>query len=456
MPSPPVAGLDSTGVTPETRYARNGDVHLAYQVWGEGDVDLVLVFGFVSNIEIIWQHPALRRFYERLGSFARVIGFDRRGTGLSDPFTVERAPDMQTRMDDLRTVMDAADSTRAVLLGQSEGGPTSILFAATFPERVRALILGGSMARTTYSDDHPWLRSVEDFVDAGNELILPAWGRGVGVDFSAPSVADDPEAVALWGRLERTSITPGMLASVAAMFYDTDVRAVLPALQIPTLILHCRGDRLVNVRSGRYLAEHIPGARFTELPGSDHAPWFQHPDMWLEEIEEFVTGHRTVTPPDRRLATVLFSDIVGSTERAAAVGDAHWSELMDRHHHAVREQIERFGGREIKTLGDGFLVTFDGPTSAIRAALAIRDATSAIGIPVRLGMHSGEIEVSDLDIAGMTVVIAARISALADVNEVLLSRTVKDLLVGSGMEFSPRGSHTLKGVPDSWELYTVT
>jgi pimeloyl-ACP methyl ester carboxylesterase len=310
-------------------------------------------------------------------ALARVIFFDRRGTGLSDPFTVETAPDLETRVEDLAAVMNAAGSARAALCGWSEGGPTAILFAATHPERTQGLVLHGTMARTTYAEDHPWLPRVEAFIEAGIELLQPAWGRGVAIDVSAPSMADQPEVVAFYGRLERTSITPGMLASVAAMFYDTDVRAVLPAVRVPTLVEHRLGDRLVNVRSGRYLAEHIEGARMVEVPGRDHVPFFQHPEIFLDEIEEFLTGSRTVAVPERRLATVLFSDIVGSTERAADAGDAHWHDLLDLHHRVVRTELARFDGNAVKTLGDGFLATFDGPAAAIRGAAALRDATAA-------------------------------------------------------------------------------
>ncbi|MGZ6979712.1 MAG: alpha/beta fold hydrolase, partial [Acidimicrobiia bacterium] len=273
-------------MVPEVQYARNGDVHLAYQVWGEGDVDLVMVPGFVSHLEVFWSHPAPAHYLERLGSFARVISFDRRGTGLSDPVAVTEAPDMDTRMSDIAAVMNAAGSERAVIFGVSEGGPATALFAATHPERTAALVLYGAMARSTYADDHPWLLTTDDFNQAGFELLLPSWGKGVTVDFSAPSRADDPEVVAWYGRLERSGITPGMIASVAAMFYDTDVRAVLPTIAVPTLVLHRHGDRLVNVRSGRFLAEHIPGAKYVEIPGTDHTPSFEGTDEILDEIEE--------------------------------------------------------------------------------------------------------------------------------------------------------------------------
>lgn len=442
-------------MVPATRYAHNNGLHLAYQVFGEGPVDLVLVPGFVSHVELVWEHPAPARFLERLGSFARVIMFDRRGTGLSDPVSVAAAPDLDTRMSDIAAVMEAAESERAVVYGISEGGPSAMLFSATYPERTSALILHGTMARATYSDDHWWLPTEADFNEAGVELVLPAWGHGVGAEVSAPSRRDDPEVVAWYGRVERSSISPGMMASVAAMFYDTDVRSVLPSIRVPTLVLHRRGDRLVNVRSGRYVADHIPGARLVEVPGIDHTPYFEGTEAILGELEEFVTGSRTVSEPDRRLATVLFSDIVGSTERAAAVGDARWRELLEHHYAATRRALRHGSGTEVKTLGDGFLATFDGPAAAIRCALAIRSASADIHIPVRIGLHCGEIEIMGGDIGGIAVHIAARVGALAGANEVLVSRTVKDLVAGSGISFASRGNHALKGVPEEWELLAV-
>ena len=442
-------------MVPQTQYARSRDVHIAYQTWGEGELDLVIVPGFLSHVELQWELPQAARYNERLGSFARVVSFDRRGTGLSDPVAVTEAPDLETRMGDLRAVMDEAGVERAALLGLSEGGPMSVLFAATYPDRTDALVLYGAMARSTYADDHPWLPTVDDFNTAGAELLLPAWGTGVAVDVGAPSHADDPEVVAWFGRFERSSISPGMLASVAAMFYDTDVRGILPDIRVPTLVLHRRGDRLVNVRSGRYLAEHIPDAKLVEVPGIDHNAWFGGSDEIIDEIEEFLTDTRHVAEPDRQLATVLFSDIVASTERAAEIGDAQWRELLDRHNAAVRTQLDRFGGTEVKTLGDGFLATFEGPTGAIRGATAIRDATAAIDVPVRIGLHSGEIEIMGDDIGGIAVHIAARIGALAGPGEVLVSRTVKDLVAGSGTSFEPHGRERLKGVPDEWEILAV-
>lgn len=442
-------------MAPETKYARNGDVHLAYQTWGEGDVDLVLVPGFISHVELQWEYPFSSRWLERLGSFARVVSFDRRGTGLSDPVTVTDAPDLETRMSDLGVVMDAVGFERAALVGQSEGGPMSVLFAATYPERTTTLVLIGAMARSTYADDHPWLPTVDDYNAAGVELLRPSWGKGVVIDVSAPSMVDDPDVVAFYARLERSAISPGMIASVAGMFYDTDVRDLLPSLRVPTLVLHRRGDRLVNVRSGRYLADHIPNAKYVEVAGADHAPWFENTDVYLGEIEEFLTGTRHEAELDRRLATVLFSDIVGSTERAVSLGDADWHELLDRHNAVVRQELARFDGSEVKTTGDGFFATFAGPASAIRAGVAISSATASIDLPVRVGLHCGEIEVMGDDIGGITVHVAARVSAMADANEVLVSRTVKDLVAGSGIVFEPRGRHELKGIPDEWEILAV-
>jgi class 3 adenylate cyclase len=311
------------------------------------------------------------------------------------------------------------------------------------------------MARTTYADDHWWLPTTDDFTEAGIELVLPAWGRGVTVDVSAPTMADDPEIVAFVARLERASITPGMLASVAAMFYDTDVRAVLPAVRVPTLVMHHTGDRLVNIRSGRYVAEHIEGARLVEVPGVNHTPWFDPSPTYLEEIEEFLTGNRSAAAPQRKLVTVMLTDIVASTERAAELGDTQWRDLLDRHDQLVRAEIERFGGTEVKTTGDGFLATFDGPAAAIRSATAIRAGADAIGVGVRIGLHAGEIELIDDDIGGISVHVAARVCGLAGDSEVLVTRTVKDLVAGSRIRFEPRGTHRLKGVPDDWELFAI-
>jgi pimeloyl-ACP methyl ester carboxylesterase len=438
---------------PETKYARSGDVHIAYQVFGEGDLDLVIVPGFTSHVELVWEHPPARRFLEGLASFARVIAFDRRGSGLSDP--VDGAPTLEQRMDDVRAVMDVAGVERAALLGISEGVPMSILFAATYPDRVQALVCAGGMARSTEADDYPWAPPAEALLESGLELILPSWGDGSVLEVAAPSQADNQEARAFFGRMERMSASPAMMTSMAQMFLDIDVRDVVPSVHVPTLVIHRRYDRLVNVRQGRWLAEHLPNAELVELPGNDHIPYYENPEKTLGVVQEFLTGTRYAPEPQRTLATVLFTDIVDSTRTAAELGDQAWREVLEGHHLAVKDALGRFDGREVKSLGDGFLATFDGPGRAINCARTILDSAGPLGIRVRAGLHTGECEVMGDDVGGMAVHIAARVSALAEPGEVLVSRTVKDLVVGSGIEFADRGAHTLKGVPDTWELHAV-
>ncbi|HKP88570.1 MAG TPA: adenylate/guanylate cyclase domain-containing protein [Thermoleophilaceae bacterium] len=436
---------------PETRYAKSGDVHVAYQVFGEGDLDLVLVRGYVHHVELQWESAAWARALERFASFARVIVFDRRGTGLSDP--VQQAPTLEERMDDVRAVMDAAGSERAALLGASEGAPMSILFAAAHPERVHALVLWGGMARSTPADGYEIGTPADALIQSGVEFLVPFWGQGAGIELSSPSQADDPDERAFYARIERASVSPGMLAQLAQMFFDIDVRDVVRTVHAPTLILHRRHDLLVNVRHGRWLAEHMPNARLVEVPGTDHAFEYEGFDEIAGEIEEFLTGDRQAREPDRVLATVLFTDIVDSTRTASELGDQRWRELLDRHDGTVTEVLGRFGGRAVKSTGDGFLATFDGPARGVRCAREILDASERQGISVRAGLHTGECEVRGEDIGGIAVHIAARVSALAGPGEVLVSRTVKDLVAGSGLGFEARGSHELKGVPDAWDLY---
>jgi pimeloyl-ACP methyl ester carboxylesterase len=438
---------------PETHYARSGDVHIAYQQFGAGDIDLVYVNGFTSHIELVWEHEPSARFLRRLGSFARVITFDRRGSGLSDP--VSEAPTLEQRMDDLRAVMDAAGVQRAAIVGASEGVSMSILFAATYPERVQALICGGGMARSTWAEDYPWAPRVDGLLESMVELIAPAWGTGAIVEVAAPSQAENAEVRKFYGRMERASASPGMLAALIAMFLDIDVRAVCAGVRVPVLVVHRTHDRLVNVRNGRWLAEHLPGARLLELPGDDHIPYYENVDEALGEMQEFLTGARDRPEPRRALATVLFTDLVDSTRTAAELGDQRWRELLESHQRVVRESLTRFDGREVKSLGDGFLATFDGPARAIRGAQQIISASRAIGVPVRAGIHTGECELMGEDIGGIAVHIAARVSALAGSGELLVSRTVKDLVAGSGIAFDDRGTHELKGVPDSWQLLAV-
>ena len=439
---------------PQTQYARSGELGIAYQVVGEGEMDVVLAFPFVSHLDLVWESPAITRFVERLSSFARVILFDRRGVGLSDPLSAPAT--LEERMDDVRAVMDAAGSERAALIGVSEGGTMCMLFAATYPERTTALVLCGAMARSTWAEDYPWAPERDAAEEALNELLAPMWGQGASIDIFAPSHADEPQAREFQARYERQAASPIRVQRFFEMFLDLDVRDVLPAIQAPTLVMHRSHDHAVNVRAGRWLAEQIPDSRYIELEGVDHAPWAgADSERVLDEIEEFLTGVRPRPKTDRVLATVLFTDIVDSTKIASEMGDSRWRELLGRHQELVRRHLERFGGREIKTTGDGFLATFDGPTRAVECARAIVADAPSIGIEVRAGMHTGEVELIGDDVGGIAVHVAARISALAEGRTVLVSRTVRDLVTGSGIEFDPCGRHSLKGVPDEWEVYTV-
>ena len=441
--------------TPPTQYAKSGDVSIAYQVVGEGPIDLVLVLGFATHVELQWESPPFAHFFERISSFSRLIIFDKRGTGLSDPVT--EAPTLEERIDDVRAVMDAAGSQRAALFGISEGGPMSVLFAATHPDRVIALVLHGAMGRTTEAPDYPWASPAEALRESAAEFIAPYWGQQAEgmVELFAPSFADDPEAVEFTARMERSAASPAMVQQIFEMFLDIDVRAVLPTIRVPTLVLHRRGDRVVNRRAGEELAAQIPGARYVELPGIDHLPWAGDSEAVLGEIEEFLTGARSAPEPERVLATVMFTDIVGSTERAAELGDARWRELLSAHQAAVRRELMRFRGVEVKTLGDGCLATFDGPARAIRCGRGIAEAARSLGLGVRVGLHSGEVELMEDDLGGIAVHIAARVGALASGGEVLVSSTVKDLVAGSGIRFVDRGSQHLKGIADEWRLFAA-
>ena len=439
---------------PETRYAKSGDILVAYQELGEGDVDLVYCAEFWHSIEAQWMEPRFESFLRRLASFSRLICFDQRGTGLSDPVSSSDLPTLEQWMDDVRAVMDVADSRRAALLGSGGGGLTSMLFAATYPERTAALILLNSAARFTQAPDYPWGTSPE-FEQEVVEKMRAGWGQGIFADAVAPSVANEPGFREWWARYERLGTRAGAIVPFRQMIQQVDVRHVLPSIQAPTLILFRAGNRLFDVGHGRYLAEHIPGAKYVELSGEDHLPFVGDADAILDEIEEFLTGFRHGGEPDRVLATVLFTDIVGSTERAAQIGDRRWRELLDRHDQAIRRVLARFRGREIDTAGDGFLATFDGPGRAVRAAQAIREAVRSVGFEVRIGLHTGEVEVVESDVRGIAVHIGARVAATAGPGEVLVSSTVKDLVAGSGIEFEDRGAHELKGVPGDWRLFSV-
>jgi class 3 adenylate cyclase len=438
---------------PETRYARSGDVSIAYKVYGEGGLDLVVVPGFACHVEIMWEFEPSRRFFQGLGSFSRVLMFDRRGSGLSDP--VSDAPTLEVRMDDVRAVMDAAGSRRAALLGISEGVPMSLLFAATYPERVHALVCYGGTARATYAEDYPWAVPAEALVESSVELLAPSWGDGSIAEVTAPSHADDPDVRAYIGRMQRATCSPGMMWQLGQMFMDIDVRDIVPSVRTPTLVLHRRCDRLVNVRHGRWLAEHLPNARLVELEGDDHDPRYERVAEWHGEVQEFLTGARAEPELERTLATVLFTDIVDSTRTATELGDRRWRELLEGHQRDVRRVLERFHGREVKSTGDGVLATFDGPARAIQCARELIKSSEPRGIQIRAGLHTGECEVMGDDIGGIAVHIAARVSAHAAAGEVLVSRTVKDLVAGSGIRFSNRGTHALKGISDAWQLLAV-
>jgi pimeloyl-ACP methyl ester carboxylesterase len=440
---------------PPTRYAESAGASIAYQVVGDGPIDLVLVLGYATHLDIQWESPLFARFFDRLASFARLIVFDKRGCGLSDP--VAEVPTLEQRVDDVRAVMDAAGCERAALLGVSEGGPTSVLFAATHPDRVSALVLHGAMGRTTEAPDYPWASPADGLRDSVEEFLAPNWGRDARgmVELFAPSLAGEPAAAEFTARMERSAASPAMVRQLFEMFLDVDVRAVLPAIHVPTLVLHRHGDRVVNRRAGRHLAAGIPGARYVELDGIDHLPWSGDAEAVLGEVEEFLTGTRPVPERDRVLATVMFNDIVGSTERAAELGDARWRELLEAQQAAVRDQVDRFGGREVKTLGDGCLATFDGPARAIRCGQALVLGARSLGLEVRIGLHAGEVELMGDDVAGIAVHIAARVGALAGPGEVLVSSTVKGLVAGSGIAFEDRGTQRLKGLDDEWQLFAA-
>jgi pimeloyl-ACP methyl ester carboxylesterase len=439
---------------PETRYAKSGDVHLAYQVIGEGGLDLVYVPGFASNIEETWEDPHYRRFLERLASFSRLILFDKRGTGLSDPVAIADLPTLEQRMDDLRAVMDAAGSERAAVLGHSEGGVMSVLFAATYPERTIALITLGTFAKRIWSPDYQWAPTPEAR-ERDYEDIERTWGKEVDIEYYAPSMAGD-QAFAVWfARYFRRSASPQAALALMRMNTQADIREVLPAVRVPTLIMNRVDDRDVKVEEARYIAARIPGAKLVELPGADHSAWVGQTGPLLDEIEEFLTGVRRGPEPDRVLATVLFTDIVGSTEHASRVGDRAWTDLVERHHAAIRRELDRFRGREIDTAGDGFLSTFDGPARAARCALEAAQVVRPLGLEIRAGLHTGEVELAGDKVRGLAVHIGSRIASLAGPGEVLSSSTVKDLVAGSGLRFEERGEHELKGVPGRWWVFAV-
>jgi pimeloyl-ACP methyl ester carboxylesterase len=436
---------------PTTRYARCGDVAIAYQVIGDGPEDLVIAPGFISHVELAWEEPSLRRFLLGLASFRRLIVFDKRGTGLSDP--TARVATLEERAEDLEAVMDDAGSARAAVLGVSEGGAMSLMFAATRPERTSALVLYGAWARLVRAPDYPDGLDLDEL--AGLTGVVDRWGSGVGLSAWAPSRGGDDRLRAWFGRLQRSGASPSLARQLFAAYPDLDARCLLPTIQAPTLVLHRRDDRMVPVAIGRYLADHLPDARYVELEGQDHLFFVGDADALLDEIELFLTGTRPDHRVDRAVRTILFADIVGSTSLAARLGDRRWRELLETFEATVRRVVDESRASVINFSGDGVLATFDAPAAAIRVALALRDALAVVGLETRTGLHTGEVELLDGDVGGIAVHLAARVMANAAVGEVLVSSTVRDLVVGSGISFLPRGTHHLRGVPGEWTLLAV-
>ncbi|HEY7037816.1 MAG TPA: adenylate/guanylate cyclase domain-containing protein [Methylomirabilota bacterium] len=431
------------------RYAASGDVHIAYRVFGAGPRDIVLIPGTLSHVELLWEVPSNEHLLKRLTAFARVIVFDKRGQGLSDRVAEQT---LEERIGDVRAVMDAAGSERATIYGWSEGGPMCLMFAATYPERTSALVLYGTFASMK---GEPW-GVTPDVLDRFLGALQGHWGEGALLMLNAPSRRDDAAFIEHFSRIERAAASPGSVRALMRANYDIDVRSLLPTLRVPTLILHRADDGLVPVRAGRYLAEHIPGARYAEIPGSDHLVLdLETQDIIADQIEEFMTGGRRRLEADRVVATVMFTDIVGSTERAAQIGDRRWRELRAAWHEMMRRELAAFRGREVDIAGDGLLATFDGPARAIRCACSVRERVHALGLQVRTGLHTGECELAGAGVVGIAVHIGARVAALAGPDEVLVSSTVRDLVAGSGLEFADRGSHALKGVPGDWRLFVV-
>ena len=432
-----------------TKYARSGDVHIAYRVFGDGPRDIVLIPGTISHVELLWEVPSNEHLLKRLIAFARVIVFDKRGQGLSDRVAEQT---LEERVGDVRAVMDAVGSERATIYGWSEGGPMCLMFAATYPARTSALVLFGTFASIK---NEPWMVTGEAFKKTVARLV-EHWGEGSLVRVNAPSWRDDPAFLQWFAKIERAAASPGSVRALMTANYEIDVRHLLPTIRVPTLILHRAGDKLVPVSAGRYLAEHIRGAKYVEIPGTDHMVLDQETqDVIADEIEEFITGTRRHLEPDRVLATVMFVDIARSTEHAAELGDTRWRELLGNYYAVLRRELSTFRGHEVNTAGDGLLATFDGPARAIRCAQSVREKVRPLGLQVRTGLHTGECELIGGDIGGIAVHIAARVEATAGPDEVMVSSTVKDLVAGSGLKFVDRGAYKLKGVPGEWRLFAV-
>jgi pimeloyl-ACP methyl ester carboxylesterase len=436
----------------EVRFARSGDVDIAYRIVGDGPIDLVYAQGFITHLEVNWELPQFRRYCERLAEFTRLILFDKRGMGMSD--RVPGTTTLEERMDDIRAIMDAVGIERAAVMGESEGAPLAMLFAAAHPERTVALILQGGEVRERTDEAWPWGESTEEAFETSMATLPERWGKAGTMVHRVPSAGDPEWLRAWWNRMLVNASTPAAAEGFMRMAFAIDVRHVVSAINVPTLVLHARDDQVCHVENARFLARTIRGARSVERPGGDHLPWFD-PDDTIAEIREFLTGRREAGSSDRVLATVLFTDLVGSTESAAELGDRRWRDLLEQHHLAVRRELGRFDGREVDTAGDGFFATFDGPARAIRCAQAIVGAVRPLGLELRAGLHTGEVERADGKVAGIAVNIGARVAAQAEAGEVLVSGTVKDLVAGSGLEFRDRGVAKLKGIPGEWRLFAV-
>ena len=440
---------------PETLYARSKEGSVAYQVVGDGSGDLVVIPSWLNNIDVMWEEPSLAYFLRRLTTFSRLLCFDKRGAGASDTVSLAEMPTLEQWSDDVRTVMKGANSKRAALLGLGAGGQMAMLFAATHPELTSALILVNSAARRLRDVDYPW-GLPQDRLPLRLERIEGLWGNGGNLNFIAPSVAQDKDFRSRYARFERLAMGPRAARAILASGWESDLRQVLPAIRVPTLVLHRTGDQFIRIEHGRYLAEHIPDAEFVELPGDDHLFYAGETEPIISEVQQFLTGMRTVPEIDRVLATVMFTDIVDSTQHAAEIGDRAWWELIDEHNDITRRQLAQHRGNEIKFMGDGFLVTFDGPARAIHCANAITHAVRTLGIEVRVGLHTAEIQFTNNDISGIGVHIGARVLKMAGAGEILVSSTVKDLVAGSGIQFIERGLHTFKGVPGQWQLFATS
>jgi class 3 adenylate cyclase/pimeloyl-ACP methyl ester carboxylesterase len=442
-------------VFPETRYAKKDGVHIAYQVAGEGDLDVLLVSAWFSHLEARWEIPGFAHYLRRLSSFSRLISFDKHGIGLSDPIALDRLPPLEEWMDDVRAVLDAVGCQQAAVMGANEGSLMAALFAASYPERVTALVLANPMARPAWAPDHPWGRP-PDAAKALVGLIEQSWGKGEVMAALNPSIANDPNALEAWGRFMRLAASPAVAAAITRMIFDLDIRQILPAISAPTLVVQRRGNPLVPADAGRDVARRIPGAAFVEVPGEDYGFAVGNVDVVIDEVEEFLTGTRHHLAGDRVLSTILFTDIVESTARAVELGDARWRELLETHEVVAAREVASFGGIVADFAGDGLLASFDGPARAVRCAFALRHDLRKLGLEMRAGLHTGEVERRGDRVAGTGVHIASRIVSLAGPGEVLVSRTVRDLVAGSGLQFIDRGTHALKGIPDEWRVLAAT